>query len=67
MDGLVHTQAGVSRKEIVSYTLGVTELGVSVYSALLTIVIFLDNVFWRVLVLSKYWSFAHLKGGGSEE
>ena len=55
----------MSRKEIVSYALGVAELGVSVYSALLTIGIFLDNVFWRVL--STYWSFAHLKGGGSEE
>ena len=34
MDGLLHTQAGVSRKGIVSYALGVAELGVSVYRAL---------------------------------
>jgi len=38
VDGLVHTQtftqAGVGRKEMVSYAQGVAELGVSVYSAL---------------------------------
>ena len=34
----------MGRKEIVNYALGVAELGVSVYSGLLTIGIFLHNV-----------------------
>ena len=54
----------MSRKEIVSYTLGVAELGVYVRSALLTIGIFLDKVFWRVAHIGVLHIF---EGGGSEE